>query len=134
MVITRELSLNTRGHTDIEDITGLVKAVLADSGLAAGIVTIFCPGSTGGLTTIEYEDGVVRDLQQVLDEIERMRATFSVAIETYDERLTTVTADRSLAEQRMGAKARRKVVDKVAAAVMLQAWLDAQTPNLPGDR
>lgn len=72
--------------------------------------------------------------QQVLDEIERMRATFSLPIETYDERLTTVTADRSLAEQRMGAKARRKVVDKVAAAVMLQAWLDAQTPNLPGDR
>lgn len=72
--------------------------------------------------------------QQVLDEIERMRATFSVPIETYDERLTTVTADRSLAEQRMGAKARRKVVDKVAAAVMLQAWLDAQTPRLPGDR
>jgi secondary thiamine-phosphate synthase enzyme len=32
-------------------------------------VTIFCPGSTGGLTTIEFEDGVVADLQQVLDEI-----------------------------------------------------------------
>ena len=40
-----------------------------ESRLAAGIVTIFCPGSTGGLTTIEFEDGVIADLQQVLDEI-----------------------------------------------------------------
>jgi putative Holliday junction resolvase len=63
--------------------------------------------------------------QQVLDEVDRLRATLPVPVETYDERLTTVTAERRLTEQRMGAKARRKVVDMVAAAVMLQAWLDA---------
>ena len=49
-----------------------------------------------------------------------------VAVETYDERLTTVTADRTLRESRMKAPARRRVVDKVAAAVMLQAWLDSR--------
>jgi putative Holliday junction resolvase len=63
--------------------------------------------------------------QRVLDEVEALRATLPVPVETYDERLTTVTAERSLVEQRMRADARRQVVDKVAAAVLLQAWLDA---------
>ena len=72
--------------------------------------------------------------QQVLTEVGQLRATLPVPVETYDERLTTVTADRHLTEQRMGAKARRKVVDMVAAAVMLQAWLDAQASPPAGDR
>ncbi|HEX7096025.1 MAG TPA: Holliday junction resolvase RuvX [Acidimicrobiales bacterium] len=63
--------------------------------------------------------------RRVLDEVEQLRATLPVPVETYDERLTTVTAERHLVEQRLGAKARREVVDKVAAAVLLQAWLDA---------
>jgi len=57
-------------------------------------------------------------------EVEALRSALGVRVETYDERLTTVTADRSLKELRMKAPARRRVVDKVAAAVMLQAWLD----------
>jgi secondary thiamine-phosphate synthase enzyme len=69
MVITRELHLNTQGNADVQDITSQVERALKDSGLQAGIVTVFCPGSTGGLTTIEYESGVVADLQQILDEI-----------------------------------------------------------------
>ncbi len=47
-------------------------------------------------------------------------------VETFDERLTTVTADRALMERGMRGEARRRVVDKVAAAVMLQAWLDGR--------
>ena len=69
MVITKELNLNTQGNCDIRDITPQVGEAVQDSGLGAGIVTIFCPGSTGGLTTIEYESGVVADLSQVFDEI-----------------------------------------------------------------
>jgi secondary thiamine-phosphate synthase enzyme len=69
MVTTSELQLRTRGHCDIQDITSQVADAVNDSGLEAGIVTIFCPGSTGGLSTIEYEDGVLADLQQVFDEI-----------------------------------------------------------------
>jgi secondary thiamine-phosphate synthase enzyme len=69
MVITRELSLHTQGNCDVHDITPQVQEALRDSGLQAGIATVFCPGSTGGLTTIEYESGVVADLRQVLDEI-----------------------------------------------------------------
>lgn len=49
-----------------------------------------------------------------------------VPVETYDERLTTVTADRILRGMHMKADARRRVVDSVAAAVMLQSWLDGR--------
>jgi putative Holliday junction resolvase len=59
-----------------------------------------------------------------LAETEELAAVVPVPVESFDERLTTVTADRSLMEARMRAEARRRVVDKVAAAVMLQAWLD----------
>jgi secondary thiamine-phosphate synthase enzyme len=69
MVITKELHVDTQGHTDIQDITQQVEGALRESGLQAGIVAVFCPGATGGLTTIEYESGVIADLQQVLDEI-----------------------------------------------------------------
>jgi secondary thiamine-phosphate synthase enzyme len=69
MVVTRELPVRTRGGYDVQDITAQVARAVKESKLVAGIVTVFCPGSTGGLTTIEFEGGVVRDLQQVLDEI-----------------------------------------------------------------
>jgi putative Holliday junction resolvase len=59
-------------------------------------------------------------------EAERLGATTQLPVETYDERFTTVTADRSLMERKMKADARRRIIDKVAAAVMLQAWLDGR--------
>ena len=49
-----------------------------------------------------------------------------VPVELYDERLTTVSANRSMMEQNMRAAARRRIIDKVAAAVMLQSWLESQ--------
>ena len=52
-----------------------------------------------------------------------------VPVVPYDERLTTVAAERSLMDQQLKADARRRVVDKVAAAVMLQGWLDAGMPR-----
>jgi putative holliday junction resolvase len=54
-----------------------------------------------------------------------------VPIETFDERLTTVTAERALAEAGVRGPARRRVVDKVAAAVILQAFLDRRTGSTP---
>jgi len=59
-------------------------------------------------------------------EAEELSSVIEVPVETFDERLTTVSADRVLMEQRMRAEARRRVVDKVAAAVMLQSWLDGR--------
>lgn len=67
----------------------------------------------------------------VLQEIEQMGSVVGVPIETYDERMTSVTANEMLMERKMKAQARRRVVDKVAAAVMLQAWLDHRR-NLAG--
>jgi putative Holliday junction resolvase len=49
-----------------------------------------------------------------------------VPVETYDERLTTVTADRAMRDAGVRGRARRSRIDQVAAAVMLQAWLDAR--------
>jgi putative Holliday junction resolvase len=62
-----------------------------------------------------------------LEEIEELRtvAAGAVEIEAYDERFTTVIAERSLVQAGMRRDARRKVVDKVAAAVMLQSYLEA---------
>lgn len=64
--------------------------------------------------------------QRVLDECDRLADVVGVPVETWDERLSTVTAERSLMDQQMRAQARRRVVDKVAAAVILQSWLDAR--------
>jgi putative Holliday junction resolvase len=63
-------------------------------------------------------------------ESERLAATTALPVDLYDERFTTVTADRSLMARNMKADARRRIIDKVAAAVMLQAWLDGQ-PRSP---
>ncbi len=57
-------------------------------------------------------------------EVQQMSSVIGVPVYTYDERLTTVAADSILMERKMNAQDRRKVIDKVAAAVMLQAWLD----------
>lgn len=64
--------------------------------------------------------------QAALDEVQQLQEVLEVPVEAFDERLTTVTADRSLMQNKMKAPARRRVVDKVAAAVMLQAWLDSR--------
>jgi len=67
----------------------------------------------------------------VLEEVEELAATTEVPVETYDERLTTVTADRALREQGMKGPDRRQVVDKAAAAVLLQTWLDGRRDRPP---
>jgi secondary thiamine-phosphate synthase enzyme len=69
MVITTTLSLQTRGNGDASDITGAVARAVAESGAQSGVVTLFCPGSTSALTTIEYEPGALADLNQLFDEI-----------------------------------------------------------------
>lgn len=60
------------------------------------------------------------------NEASALASVVDVPVETYDERFTTVTANRALIEGGMRAPARRQVVDKVAAAVILQSWLDAR--------
>ncbi|MDP6282731.1 MAG: Holliday junction resolvase RuvX [Acidimicrobiales bacterium] len=59
-------------------------------------------------------------------EAEAIRQTISIPIELHDERFTTVEAERILKEQGLDATERRKVVDKVAAAILLQAWMEGR--------
>ena len=63
-------------------------------------------------------------------EARALATLIAVPIETFDERLTTVTAERALAEAGVRGRARRQVVDKIAAAVILQSFLD----RTAGDR
>jgi putative holliday junction resolvase len=67
--------------------------------------------------------------QGAIAEAEALASVVGVPVVTFDERRSTVTADQALMEQRMNAQARRRVIDKVAAAVMLQHWLDAGRPG-----
>jgi len=63
------ISLSTKGFSDILDITHHVDRVINRSKIKNGLVTVFCSGSTGGVTTIEYESGVLRDLQKAIEKI-----------------------------------------------------------------
>jgi len=69
MVETKKLQLDTAGNGDIKDITSAVSDLLSDSRISNGAITIFCPSATSALTTIEFEDGCVQDLQRLFDEI-----------------------------------------------------------------
>ena len=64
-----KFSIATKGFTDIIDITGEVSEKVEESGVKDGICLISCPGSTCGITTVEYESGVLEDLKRILEEI-----------------------------------------------------------------
>jgi len=75
---------------------------------------------------LSLDGSMGRAAKSAVAEAERLATVVNVPVETYDERLTTVSAERALIEAKMRADARRRVVDKVAAAVMLQSWIDRQ--------
>lgn len=64
-----------------------------------------------------------------LNEAAKLTVSLNLEVATYDERLTTVSANRALEAQSVKGPKRRQVVDMVAAAVMLQSWLDAGMPR-----
>ena len=68
-VKTGTITLNTRGDTDIQDITKELEWLVLESELKTGTVTIFCPSSTSGLTTVEFEPGAVTDLKHMFEEL-----------------------------------------------------------------
>jgi secondary thiamine-phosphate synthase enzyme len=69
MILTEKISIGTNGYCDIIDITPQLLSILKNQLIANGLVTIFCPGSTGAITTIEYEPGVLQDLKNALERI-----------------------------------------------------------------
>ena len=65
MVTSTSIHMQTRGECEILDITRQVAQKVEESGIKDGTVTVFVPGSTGGITTIEYERGVLGDFQSM---------------------------------------------------------------------
>ena len=68
-IISDRLHFDTTNRTDIIDITGHCHGFLSSCGGRKGILNIFIPGSTASVTTIEFEDGAVSDLKDMLEEI-----------------------------------------------------------------
>ncbi len=65
----QHIFVNTTGETDIIDLTGQVREEIERSDVRNGTVTLFIPGSTAALTTIEYESGVINDLKKAIERI-----------------------------------------------------------------
>ncbi len=64
-----EIELETKGENDMIDLTDEVQRVVKESGIKEGIACIFVPGSTGAITTIEYEPGLMKDMPRALERI-----------------------------------------------------------------
>jgi secondary thiamine-phosphate synthase enzyme len=68
-VITKDITLQSRGNCDIIDITSQVAKNVEKSGINSGIVTLFIVGSTAGITTIEYEPNLISDFRNMWDRV-----------------------------------------------------------------
>jgi secondary thiamine-phosphate synthase enzyme len=68
-VITKDITLQSRGNCDIIDITSQVAKNVEKSGINSGIVTLFIVGSTAGITTIEYEPNLLSDFKNMWDRV-----------------------------------------------------------------
>jgi secondary thiamine-phosphate synthase enzyme len=69
MVVTDYISFQTEGFCDQVDITEMVEEKVEKAGLKSGIALVFVPGSTGGLTTMEYEPGLNKDIEHLMEEV-----------------------------------------------------------------
>jgi secondary thiamine-phosphate synthase enzyme len=75
-VLTGYVEISTRGHTDIVDITQQVEQVLGESELKNGSLTVFVSGSTAGITSIEYEPGLLKDLPEAFEKMAPTGVTY----------------------------------------------------------
>ena len=115
-LIASPLAVLERSGDPAADQRAIVAAA-RDAG--AERIVVGLPRSLGG--------GAGPAARAVREEIEAI-AALGLPVEAHDERLTTVTAERVLAARGVRGPARRTQVDKVAAAVILQSWLDSRRP------
>ena len=105
--------LNRRPHTKfLEDLAKLVE----EHGVARIVLGL----------PMHLDGRLGPEAQRALSMAHQLKTHLAVDVETWDERLSTVTAERVLIEADMSRKKRKQVVDKVAAAVILQGYLDAR--------
>src|SRR2546422_6618588 len=69
MIETTEHVVQTKGHCDIHDVTPALRQALATSGLKEGQALVFVTGSTAGVTTVEFEPGLVRDINEFFERL-----------------------------------------------------------------
>lgn len=69
MIRTDEIRFNTDGDGSIIDITDSLRGAVSQAGLRDGTITAFVPGSTAGLTTIEYEPGLLKDIPELMEKL-----------------------------------------------------------------
>ena len=69
MVKTEEIKFSSKGYCHIVDITGPISEKISSSGINSGTVTVFTPSATTGLTTIEYEPGLLQDMPEFMEKI-----------------------------------------------------------------
>jgi putative Holliday junction resolvase len=117
-VIASPYDVITRGKDHSVDHAAIAAAV-ADA--EADVVVVGLPRNMAGKETAAA--------RLVRAEADELRALLPVPVVFWDERLSTVTAQRSLIEGGVRRKQRKGSVDKVAAAVILQSWLDAGSPG-----
>ena len=68
-IITKTIKIQSKGESDIIDLNDMISEKITESGISNGIVTVFVAGSTGALTTIEYEPGLLKDFPDMLSRI-----------------------------------------------------------------
>ena len=68
-VFRESFKIETRGNAQVVDVTGEVSQSVLRTGLRAGTVTVFVPGATGSVTTIEFEPGLVDDIDELFERV-----------------------------------------------------------------
>ncbi|RKZ19131.1 YjbQ family protein [bacterium] len=68
-VFNQTLTIETKGFSHIIDITNQLESAVEESGIENGIALVFVPGSTGGVTTIEYEPGLLKDFPELMEKL-----------------------------------------------------------------
>ncbi|MBU0985379.1 MAG: secondary thiamine-phosphate synthase enzyme YjbQ [candidate division Zixibacteria bacterium] len=69
MVETQSYRFQTKGDGEMVDLTPEMKMAISRSSISSGIVTAFVPGSTGGITTVEYEPGLLKDVPELMEKL-----------------------------------------------------------------
>lgn len=83
-VFSERISLKTKGGVDMVDITAKVESVVENKQIENGIATIFVPGSTAAVTTIEYEPGLLTDFPSMLEKIAPRNAVYEHEMRWHD--------------------------------------------------
>lgn len=68
-IVTKKISVGTKGDPDLVDITDKVSAIVEGSGLQSGQATVFVVGSTAAITTFEYEPGLIKDVKELYEKL-----------------------------------------------------------------